>query len=179
MAVSIKLRGAPSSTIIPPRVREAVIETDTGKLKYSHDGAQVHTVATESFVSATIASNISQALADRLWKTAAKTVSTANISLASTQTINGVSVVNGDRVLVAGQTNKNENGIYIVGDTWTRASDFDIPVEINGAAVSVATGDYADTLWYQTGDLTGSTIGSQLIEFIQFQPITEIDGGTY
>lgn len=179
MSLIIKLRGAPSGVIIPPRAREAVIETDTAKLKYSPDGTVVKTVATEDFVTAAITTSLSQSLAERLWKTPCKTVSTTNISLAGDQTISGVSVTAGDRVLVVGQTNKNENGIYIVGPTWSRSSDFDNPSEINGAGVSVSTGDYADTLWYQTGDLTGTVIGSQLIDFIQYQPITEIDGGTY
>lgn len=53
-------------------------------------------------------------------------VTTANITLSGTQTINGVAVVADDRVLVKDQTTASENGIWIVSSTaWSRAPDFD------------------------------------------------------
>ena len=51
---------------------------------------------------------------------------TANITLSGTQTINGVAVVAGDRVLVTAQTSSIDNGIWIVSTgAWSRAKDFD------------------------------------------------------
>lgn len=50
---------------------------------------------------------------------------TAAITLSGTQTIDGVAVVAGDRVLVMDQAALTANGIYVVAaDTWTRAADF-------------------------------------------------------
>lgn len=48
-----------------------------------------------------------------------------NITLSGTQTIDGVAVAVGDRVLVAGQTDAAENGIYVASaNAWVRATDW-------------------------------------------------------
>lgn len=59
-------------------------------------------------------------------KAACRVATTANILLQGEQTIDGVDVVSGDRVLVKNQTLATENGIWIA-DTgyWGRARDFD------------------------------------------------------
>ena len=60
-------------------------------------------------------------------KESARAATTANITLSGVQTIDGVSLVAGDRVLVKNQTDASENGIYDVvsGNAWTRSSDAD------------------------------------------------------
>ena len=51
---------------------------------------------------------------------------TANITLSGVQTIDGVSVQSGDRVLVKDQTDASENGIYVAAaGAWARAEDAD------------------------------------------------------
>lgn len=51
---------------------------------------------------------------------------TANIALYGSQTIEGLLVNTGDRVLVMAQTDPIENGIYLVtSSAWNRAPDFD------------------------------------------------------
>lgn len=51
---------------------------------------------------------------------------TANITLSGTQTIDGVAVAAGDRVLVRAQSTTSENGIYIVAaGAWSRSPDFE------------------------------------------------------
>ena len=52
--------------------------------------------------------------------------STGNLTLESSQTIDGILVSTGDRVLVWVQNSTSENGVYVVdGSTWARAKDFD------------------------------------------------------
>jgi hypothetical protein len=52
-------------------------------------------------------------------------VSTSNITLSGTQTIDGFPVTQGDFVLVAGQTTASANGIYVAqSGAWTRAINF-------------------------------------------------------
>jgi hypothetical protein len=50
---------------------------------------------------------------------------TANITLSGLQTIDGIALADGDRVLVKDQTNTVENGIYLArASAWERAKDF-------------------------------------------------------
>jgi hypothetical protein len=59
-------------------------------------------------------------------KQACRVATTANITLSGLQTIDTISVIAGDRVLVKTQTTATQNGIYIAAaGAWTRASDFD------------------------------------------------------
>lgn len=69
-------------------------------------------------------------------KASAKTVATSNITLSGEQTIGSTAVVAGDRVLVIGQTNAAENGIYGVSATaWTRTLDANTWDELLGAGI--------------------------------------------
>ena len=52
-------------------------------------------------------------------------VSTSNLTLSGEQTIDGV-LTSTSRILVAGQTNADDNGIYVTAaGAWSRATDFD------------------------------------------------------
>lgn len=59
-------------------------------------------------------------------KAPCRTVATSNITLAGLQTISGYTTDENDRVLVKGQTNPVENGIYMASTgNWTRSKDAD------------------------------------------------------
>jgi len=75
------------------------------------------------------------------WKQAVKAGTTVPITLSGTQTIDGVSVLAGDRVLVKDQADNTTNGIYVVNSgAWTRAADYDSALEISQSAVYVLAG---------------------------------------
>lgn len=82
-----------------------------------------------------------------------RVATTANITLYGEQTIDGVAVVTGDRVLVKDQTAGYECGIYIC-DTgqWRRSKDFNKTRDVvKGTAVFVTDGTAnAETLWSVT-----------------------------
>jgi len=94
---------------------------------------------------------------------------TANITLSAPQTIDGISVVAGDRVLVKNQTTTSTNGIYLVAaGAWTRSTDADTFAKLVSAFVFVETGTInADTGHVCTVD-AGGTLGSTAITFAQF-----------
>lgn len=76
---------------------------------------------------------------------------TANITLSGEQTIDGVAVVDGNRVLVKDQTTTSENGIYTASTgTWSRAYDFNGDGDITqGTRVFINAGStLAGTEWY-------------------------------
>lgn len=63
------------------------------------------------------------------------------------QTVGGVQVNEGDRVLIKNNM-ASENGIYVVGpQDWTRASDFSTSTAAAGAKVFVKNGTLANSIW--------------------------------
>lgn len=59
-------------------------------------------------------------------KASCRAATTANITLSGLQTIDGVALASGDRVLVKNQTNGAQNGIYVASaSAWNRATDAD------------------------------------------------------
>lgn len=81
-------------------------------------------------------------------------VSTTNLDLNGTETIDGISVTNGQRVLVAGQTAQEYNGIWDVvsAGAWTRSTDANTSGKIDpGILVNVKLGvTYGGTMWRLT-----------------------------
>ena len=102
-------------------------------------------------------------------KASVKAATTANITLSSGQTIDGVSVTTGDRVLVKNQSTGSQNGIYVVASgSWTRATDMDAWAELPGSYCWVEQGTTnGDTGWVCTND-AGGTLGSTSVAFTQF-----------
>ena len=94
---------------------------------------------------------------------------TVNITLSGTQTIDGVVLIAGDRVLVKNQTAPADNGLYLcAAGSWTRTTDMDTWAEVPGAYVFVEGGStLADTGWVCTSD-AGGTIGVTAITWAQF-----------
>ncbi len=92
-----------------------------------------------------------------------RVATTANITLTNTQTIDGVAVVAGNRVLVKNQSTASQNGIYICvsGGSWTRATDFDTGAYLNdGILVPVQLGTVSSgSLWQlvQNGGAIGNS----------------------
>jgi len=112
---------------------------------------------------------------------AAVAATTGNINLSTAlengDTVDGVTLATGDRVLVKSQTNAAENGIYVVqaSGAAVRATDFDAPAEVDGGDfIFVTSGTlYDNTGWVQTS--TGvAIIGTDPINFTQFS-----GAGTY
>lgn len=91
-----------------------------------------------------------------------RAATTANITLSAAQTIDGVSVVAGDRVLVKNQTTGSENGIYVAAaGAWSRAADMDATGEVvPGTVVFVREGTTnGDKQFAVTSDAT-ITVGT-------------------
>jgi len=103
-------------------------------------------------------------------KGSVKVATTANITLSGTQTIDGVALSVGDRVLVKNQTTASENGIYVVASGgWSRATDADENAEVtSGMFTFVEQGSVnSDTGFVLTTDGT-ITVGSTNLEFTLF-----------
>ena len=112
-------------------------------------------------------------------KAPARAATTANITLSGTQTIDGVAVVAGNRVLVKNQTTTSQNGIYVVAaGAWSRSADMDQTTpfdEFNGAWVTVQEGSQAGQVFVQYGAVV--TVGTDPVTFAFYNPIAGLIGG--
>ena len=110
------------------------------------------------------------------FKESVRVATTANITLSGEQTIDGVSAVAGDRVLVKNQSTASENGIYVVSaGAWSRSTDADADEEVTaGMFVFVEEGTVnADTGWVLTTN-DDIVVGTTALAFVQFS-----GAGTY
>lgn len=112
-------------------------------------------------------------------KDSVRAATTANITLSGTQTVDGVALTSGDRVLVKDQTTASENGIYeVFTGSWQRTEDFDEDSEVTaGAFTFVEEGtENADTGWVLSSDGV-LTVGTSDLDFTKFSTAGEITAG--
>ncbi|MFM9902092.1 MAG: head decoration protein [Polaromonas sp.] len=126
---------------------------------------------------------VTKAYADALaqgykWKEPVRATTTTNVTLSGAQTIDGVAVVAGDRVLVKAQTTASANGIYVAASgSWARATDFDAASEVVGASVFTSEGaSLGNTVWVMTTD-GPVTIGTTALTFTQTNAGTSYTAG--
>lgn len=103
-------------------------------------------------------------------KPAVLVASTGNLTLSSTQVVDGIAVSSCDRVLVKDQTTASENGIYIVdtGD-WSRAIDFDGAFDAyRGTFVYISTGTANGGRFFGVSSTGGNIPGTNTITFSEF-----------
>lgn len=118
-----------------------------------------------------VKSAIAAAVAGLAWKQAVRVASVTNGTLATAyeagDTLNGVVLVAGDRILLKDQTTASENGIYVVQASGApvRATDADSGAELVNASVYVSEGSAdADTQWTCTTNAP-ITVGSTSLVF--------------
>lgn len=105
-------------------------------------------------------------------KQSVRAATTENITLSGAQTIDGVVLAVGDRVLVKDQTNANQNGIYLVAAAaWTRPADADSGTKLtSGARVAVEEGAInAGRVWY-LATIGSISVGSTALQFKDEHP---------
>jgi hypothetical protein len=105
---------------------------------------------------------------------------TLTLSVALT-TLDGYTLLNGNRVLVKNEATQANNGIYTWatgGTVLTRATDFDTAVEMaSGDFTFVSSGSlYANTGWVQTDPVT--TVGTSPVLWVQFSGAGTYTAGT-
>ena len=116
-------------------------------------------------------------------KASVRVATTAPIAIATDlengDTIDGVTLVTGDRVLVKDQASALENGIYVVpvSGAASRSTDADAWTELVAAFVVVEIGTAnADTFWLSTVN-AGGTLGVTAVNWAQFGGGTVLSTG--
>lgn len=138
-----------------------VIRDAAGRFKVSNPTESGH-VATKEYVDSVVESlNI---------KKPVRVLSASNVSLDSLYTLNGVALASGDRVLLVGQSDQKQNGIWVAGlGAWARPDDFEDGAGAKSVFVFVQEGlTYADTGWICTNNSGADVIGVSDLLFSQF-----------
>jgi hypothetical protein len=160
-------------------------------INYSSGTGQISTISTPTFKNVTIntePSNDKHAATvkyvnDRLQgldvKESVALATTANIPLTDASlSVDGVSIVDGYRILVKDQTDAKENGIYVVnGGGLTRASDFDNDLEVKGSFVFVERGTVNAAKGFVQSNPDFAKIGQDNITFTQFNGTYAFEAG--
>lgn len=111
------------------------------------------------------------------FKESVRAATVGNITLSGTQTIDGVALVVGNRVLVKNQTTGSANGIYVVASgAWTRAADAVQGSLTANAFCFVEEGTtQGDTGWVLTTN-DPITVGTTSLTFTQFSGAGAVTG---
>jgi predicted esterase len=99
---------------------------------------------------------------------------TSNITLSGTMTIDGVPVVNGNRVLVKNQSTASANGIYICnsGGGWSRDGNLNDGFEFSKFSVVVTSGTVNQgTIWHYN-NVNNPTVGTTAINLVSIGVLT-------
>lgn len=176
-ALALRSLGTGANQAMPGNTRLDTIAAPTGAVPFNGqratglaDPTSAQDAATKNYVDLAVQGIDARA--------SVKAATTANITLSAPQTIDGVSVVAGDRVLVKNQTAAAGNGVYIVAaGAWTRATDFDAWTDFPSAFVWVEQGTAnGDSGWLCSND-AGGTLGTTSITFVQFSGAGQITAG--
>jgi hypothetical protein len=112
-------------------------------------------------------------------KQSVKAASTANISsLSGTMTVDGVSLIAGDRVLLKDQTSASANGVYVVASgAWSRSADMNAWSEFVSAYLFVEQGTVNAEIGFLCTVDSGGTVGATDVTFVQFNGAGQVIAG--
>ncbi len=164
-----------------------IYDSSSSFFKFTTDGSTLSQVrvattpsnandaASKSYVDATI-NGLDVKASVRAASTAAVTIATAlNVG----DTIDGVTLADGDRVLLKDQTDASQNGVYTAGATPARATDFDTNAEVTaGAFFFIEEGTTNGDAGFIITTNDDITVGTTDITFTQFSGSGQIVAGT-
>ena len=166
------LRGVTSDiqTQLDAKVDDSQLDTDIN-LAANSDALIATQKAVKAYVDA-MASGLDP-------KPSVRVATTANITLSGTQTIDGVSVIAGNRVLVKDQSTASQNGIYVCASgAWSRATDADASAEVtSGMYCYVSEGTTNASSGWVLSTADPISLGSTSLSFTQFSGAGQITAG--
>ncbi len=119
------------------------------------------------------------------WKNPVRVSTTINGTLstafANGQTVDGISLATGNRILIKDQFSGVENGIYIVQASGApiRASDMAAGSNAKASSLFVEEGNVnADTAWVCTNDSGSDVVGTNALVFTLFSKVNGLPGGS-
>ena len=151
-------------------VQEGTMNGDTGWLCTNNSGSDVVGTDNLGFMKFTDTTGSTTEL-----KQSVRVATVVSGTLASDfengDTIDGVVIATGDRILIKNQASGVENGIYLVNASGapTRSTDFDTGNSVASTFMFVQEGSTnADSGWLCTNNSGSDTVGTDALGFIQF-----------
>ena len=133
--------------------------------------------ATKAYVDS-VASGLDTKESVRVATTAAGTLAS---SFANGETVDGITLATGDRILIKTQADGSENGIYTVNASGapTRATDFDTDAEVTaGSFTFVEEGTTNANAGFVLSTTGAITVGTTALSFTQFSSSATVTAGT-
>ena len=151
-----------------------VVDVNTSRIVNVTDPTQAQDAATKAYVDA-----VKVGLD---FKDSVRVATTGNITISSDlnvgDTIDGITLADGDRVLVKDQSTASQNGIYTAGASPARATDADADAEVTaGLFVFVEEGTANGDNGYVLSTDGTITVGSTALTFTQFSGAGQIVAG--
>ncbi|NWB16899.1 phage tail protein [Pseudomonas sp. D6002] len=157
-------------------IRINLIVSNTANIELKIDPSVV--LATREYVDTALI----EAQAKQDFKHSVLVATTANTTLSGIQTVDGVALQTGNRVLVKNQLTAKDNGLWVVSSTglWKRAEDADTSIEVTpGLFVSVETGTVnGDSVWQLVTDAP-IVLGTTALTFEMAVGRTGVNAGSY
>ena len=140
-----------------------------------NDGTLAANSSTRIATQSAVVTYVSNAVQGVQWKAPVRAATTTAGTLATSfingSVIDGVTLVTGDRILLMGQANGYDNGIYTVNATGapTRSIDCDVSSEVKGLVVAVLEGTAnIDAAFINTNSGSSITLGTTVLTFTNF-----------
>lgn len=115
------------------------------------------------------------------WKIPVRFLATGNTTLSGSQTVDGGTPSDGDRIGCFSQTTTTQDGIYVYNSSgaWTRADDFAAASVQANAAFFVSEGTAnADTQWTVTNNAASAVVGTDNLVLAQIGAGTSYSAGS-
>jgi hypothetical protein len=150
------------------------VDVNTSRIVNVTDPTGAQDAATKAYVD-----SVKQALDI---KDSVRVATTANITIASDlnvgDTIDGVTLADGDRVLVKDQSTGSENGIYVAGATPARSGDANVSAEVtSGMFMFVEEGTVNGDNGFVLTTNDSITLGTTALTFTQFSGAGQVIAG--
>ncbi len=171
MAVTIKKEQIRNNAIDAAKLDSSDNFSFSGQIRYTGSDTNTQALATRGFVES-VAAGLDP-------KDSCKVATTGNITLSGTQTIDGVSVSAGDRVLCIAQSDSKDNGIYIcAAGSWSRSSDMAAGSNAAGASMFIEQGTAnGDKGFVCTSNKGSDVVGTNDLSFSQYTGVSGIEAG--
>ena len=171
MAVQIKKEQIKNAAIDASKLDQTVNYSFSGQVRYTGSDTNTQSLATRGYVDS-VAAGLDP-------KDSCKVATTGNITLSGTQTIDGVGVSAGDRVLVKDQSTASENGIYVCAASgWARSTDMATGSDAAGASMFIEQGTLnSDKGFVCTSNKGSDVVGTNALSFSQYTGVATIEAG--